>query len=289
VRLRILHRTVYEYGEPVTQSFNEARLRPITDETQRCLECQLIVIPQPSVIREYPDFHGNQVYHFELGQSHSRLDVESTAVVETLLSNPFNFVPSINRESLDRTLHQFEFLHEYLLQSPYVPLTPEMWRFAIDAGGGHEDLWKLAVQMTQYIHKNFKYQPGSTHVHTSATQVLRQRLGVCQDYAHVLIGALRSLKIPARYVSGYHFQNRDMPTPTSVNDDLASHAWCEMFLPEVGWRGLDATNGLVVNDHYVKLAVGRDYSDAAPLKGVYRGSPKQQLKVSVKIEDIGPS
>jgi transglutaminase-like putative cysteine protease len=285
VKLHISHRTTYEYDSLVTQSFNECRLKPSSSDVQRCLEYGLSILPHATVSREYQDFYGNFVQYFELPESHTQLVVETNSLVETYLENPFNFETPILWEQLEESLREVDLLYEYLMDSPYIRLTPEIWKFALDLSGTQNDIWTTAINISNGIHNLFKYKPGSTHVNTSASEALAQRAGVCQDYAHVLIGALRSLKIAARYVSGYIYEKIAI-TDGFKPIHLASHAWCEIYLPNVGWRGLDATNGLIVNDHYVKIAVGRDYSDAAPLKGAYRGSSSQQLKIDVTINSI---
>ncbi len=287
MKLRVVHRTFYAYAGEAIQSFNEARLRPVTDETQRCLEYRLHITPPAGSSREYHDFHGNHVHYFEVNEPHEHLIVESNAIVETLLENPFNFNTTLLKGIPPAAMEpRSDEWHEYLLPSNYVPLAPEIWRWALDACDLKDDFWTLANRLTQRVHQHITYQPGSTTVHTSAVEALEKRTGVCQDYAHVLLGLLRSLKIPARYVSGYIFETTGMPIIGDGGGDLASHAWCEIYIPDVGWRGLDATNGLVANDHYVKLAVGRDYADAAPLKGGYRGPPTRDLKVAVSIEHL---
>jgi len=282
MKIRIVHRTLFEYEGPVVNSFNESRLRPSTDPMQQCLEYRMLTEPG-AVLRSYHDLFGNQVEFFEINHSHARMSVETHCVVETLLSNPFDFSQIVSFEDLQSAINR-ETLHDYLIESPYIPLTPELWRCAMDLHQPQTDVWKSVLNINEHLHRNLIYHPGSTTVQTSATEALAQKSGVCQDFAHIMIGILRSLKIPARYVSGYIYESDAMLEAVDREKQTASHAWCEVYLPGVGWRGVDPTNNLVVNDHYVKLAVGRDYADATPLKGTYRGPKTRSMQVSVKVQ-----
>lgn len=256
----------------------------MSDQDQRCLSFEFFTEPGYGAYREYSDFYSNSVQYFEVQEAHSALRIHSDSIVETYLENPFAFNGTITRKHLEEALILNDFLYEYLSASKYIDidLETDLWKLALDGSPKDcDDVWVIAQGISTLVYKTMKYSPGSTHAHTTAIQALRSGQGVCQDFAHVLIGALRSIKIPTRYVSGYLYEpaaNRERRA------EMASHAWCEVYLPGVGWRGLDATNGLVANDRYIKLAVGRDYSDTAPLKGAYRGSPSQQLEVSVKID-----
>jgi len=284
MKLQIVHHTLFEYEGSVVNSFNETRLRPLNDATQQCLEFRMLTEPG-AVLRSYHDFFGNHVEFFEINHTHARMSVQTRCVVETNLNNPFDFSQTVSFESLQDAINR-DALHDYLIESPYIPLTPELWRCAMDLHQPGTDVWQTVLNINDHLHRNLTYHPGSTTVHTSATEALAQKSGVCQDFAHIMIGILRSLKIPARYVSGYIYESDDMLQSVQRGRQTASHAWCEVFLPGVGWRSVDPTNNLVVNDHYVKLAVGRDYSDATPLKGTYRGPKTRSLQVSVTVRKL---
>ena len=156
---------------------------------------------------------------------------------------------------------------------------PEVWRLAIDATVGIADVWQAAVQVMRFIHAEFEYQPKVTSVHTGLAEVLEKRSGVCQDFTHVMLGMCRSLKIPARYVSGYLYNG---PTD-ELEGSQASHAWCEVFVPDHGWLALDPTNDQQADERYIRVAVGRDYSDIVPVQGTYRGSAAKAMTVEVKV------
>jgi transglutaminase-like putative cysteine protease len=156
---------------------------------------------------------------------------------------------------------------------------PELWRLALDATDGQTDAWQAAQAIMRHIHQEFRYQPAATNVHTHMREVLQARTGVCQDFAHVMIGLCRALKIPARYVSGYLYNG----PADQLKGAQASHAWVEVFVPGHGWCGLDPTNNGQPDGRYVKVAVGRDYADVSPLKGTYRGTGKRELSVEVLV------
>jgi transglutaminase-like putative cysteine protease len=167
-------------------------------------------------------------------------------------------------------------IFDFLQDSHYVELSPEVWRLAVDATMGVTDTWQAALAIMKFVCTNFKYESKSTSVHTHMRDVLRERRGVCQDFAHVMIGLCRALKIPALYVSGY------LATETAS----ATHAWVEVLIPGTGWIALDPTHDRPVDDTYVKIAVGRDYADVPPVAGNYKGTTERKLEVKVDIKRL---
>ena len=165
-------------------------------------------------------------------------------------------------------------------QAQFVLVSPEIWRLAVDACQGQSQVWKCAVAICRFIHTEFKYEQFSTDVHTGSSEVLELRRGVCQDFAHVMIGMCRAWKIPARYVSGYLYNG----PADHLTGAQASHAWCEVYLPGLGWRALDPTNNQPADERYIRLAVGRDYADVAPIKGYYKGTKDKRMQVEVSVE-----
>ena len=281
MRLRVLHRTRYVYGTTVKESFNEARLAPFSADGQRCESFLLKILPTGK-LRHYFDFFRNTVHFFEIAESHSALMVEAQSEVVTtaaqVLPTDARIVPL---PELDACLRLSQ-CYDYLQPSPSVDVSPEVWRLALDVTAGHTDAWTAALALMQFVHREFRYDSNSTSVSTHMREVLVARTGVCQDFAHVLLGLGRALKIPARYVSGYLYNG----PADSLRGAQASHAWVEVFLPGFGWRGLDPTNNRQADEHYVKIAHGRDYGDALPLRGHYRGSPAQTLTVEVSVERL---
>jgi transglutaminase-like putative cysteine protease len=155
-----------------------------------------------------------------------------------------------------------------------VETSPETWRVAVDATASVADSWQAALAVMRFVHGQLQYLPNSTSVHTHMRDVLRDRRGVCQDFAHVTIGLCRALKIPALYVSGY----------LATENASATHAWMEVFIPDAGWRGLDPTHNRQVDRNYLKIAVGRDYADVPPVAGHYKGTLRRKMEVDVKIQ-----
>ena len=276
MKWEILHRTQYTYASPVRESFNEVRLRPVSNEHQT-LESFLLKVLPASRLRHYTDFYSNYVCHFDVPEPHASLLIESRVEVST--RPPVHLPPDATPAPL-RDLAaavQTERCYDFLQPSRYVNVTPESWRRAVDATAGREDTWQAALSLMQVVHGHLAYVPNSTHVHTQMDEAWSQREGVCQDFAHVMIGLCRAVKIPALYVSGY------LATETAS----ATHAWMEVFLPGLGWRGLDPTHNRQTDESYVKLAIGRDYADVPPVAGHYKGTLERKMEVDVKVRARG--
>lgn len=275
MKLGVLHRTRYAYATPVKESFNEVRLEPVTNEHQTVEVFMLKVLPPPR-LRHYVDFYRNKVHHFEIPEPHSSLFIESRFEVTTNSSNVL--APDAQpfpRAKLDECA-MIERCFDFMQPSKFVEVDADVWRIAMDAAGDETDTWQAAQALMRYVSGNFVYTPLSTDVRTRSRDVFADRRGVCQDFAHVLLALCRSVKIPALYVSGY----------LHTQDANASHAWIEVFIPGVGWRALDPTHNRQPDENYVKLAVGRDYADAAPTRGHYKGVTERTMEVEVKIERL---
>lgn len=272
MKWEILHRTHYHYAAPVRDSFNEVRLSPISNREQTVEAFLLKVLPSTR-LRHYLDFYANVVHHFEIPESHDELFIESRATVTIHRPPPLD--ESLTPAPLPELARAVagERCFDYLQPSRYVDLDPETWRHAVDAMQGQTDAWQATLAIMRHVFGALKYEPNSTLVHTHARQALQQRAGVCQDFAHVMIGMCRSVKIPALYVSGY------LATETAS----ATHAWVEAFVPGHGWVALDPTHNRQADDTYIKLAVGRDYADVAPVTGHYRGTLDRKLNVEVQV------
>ncbi len=287
MKLHVLHRTRFKYATSVHESFNEARLQPVSTGPQVCHSFVLKILPSTR-LRHYLDFHLNFVHLFEINQPHTELTVEASAVVTT------GGTPALPAETVCAPLArigecaQLERCYDFLQSSTYVELNVDLWKLALDATDGQTDAWQAAQAIMRHIHREFRYQPAVTHAHTHMREVLAARAGVCQDFAHVMIGLCRALKIPARYVSGYLYNGPD----DQLKGAQASHAWVEVYVLGHGWCGLDPTNNLLVQGHHVKVATGRDYADVSPLKGTYRGTAKRELTVEVlvsRLEEAEPA
>ena len=275
MKLFITHRTHFRYASPVKESFNEVRLQPVTNEHQTCESFELRVEPAVTVHR-YLDFYRNWVHHFDVNPPHTELLIESKTRVTTNSSNWLD--PEARPAPLTRVpeLARMERCFDYLQSSDFVALDPEIWRLALDATAGETDIWQAAQMLNRFVRAHMAYIPLSTNAMTPMRNALTARAGVCQDFAHILIGLCRSLQIPALYVSGY------LNTPGAQ----ASHAWAEVFLPEIGWRALDPTHARQPDENYVKIAVGRDYADITPTRGHYKGMTQRTMQVDVSVQQI---
>ncbi|HUA36834.1 MAG TPA: transglutaminase family protein [Candidatus Sulfopaludibacter sp.] len=268
----ILHRTQYTYASPARESFNDVRLEPPSTPHQTVESFSLRV--QPDVrLNRYIDFYSNLVHHFEVPSAHSSLLIESSVKVATHWPEPIAadavFCPLDKVEDALEAERCFDFLQS----SRYIELDVEVWKLALDAIEDRKDIWPSALALMDFTYEFLQYQSDSTHVHTHMRDVITHRRGVCQDFAHFLIGLCRSVKIPTRYVSGY------LATETAS----ATHAWVEIYLPGPGWRALDPTHNRQIDETYVKIGHGRDYADVAPVSGNYHGTLDRKMEVEVKI------
>ena len=277
MKLHVLHRTHYTYRTPVRDSLNEMRLQPVETGEQKVESFSLKITPftQP---KHQLDFYHNHVHRFDIIAPHSALEVEASSVVHTAQPpDPAqnNLVPLA---SMGACLEQAR-CYDFLQPSSYVTCDSEAIALASQVTNGVDDTWKAVLALQRYIHDEFHYQPAVTNVHTRMSEVLRLRHGVCQDFAHVMIGLCRSLKIPARYVSGYLYNG----PADQLKGAQASHAWLEVFIPGNGWIGVDPTNNRQTGERHVKIATGRDYADVSPLRGTYRGTGERTLRVDVLV------
>lgn len=270
--LDVQHVTTFTYDEPVIESTMDARLGPWGDQDQRCLSFEVYVQP-PTRIFSYKDGFGNQIHCFTILPSHQHLMLTARSRVETLLGNPFAaparaFQPP---DAVDTWLYR-------QFGGPVLALE-EISRLAEGFRPAEPDQALPALQdLMHTIHQNFAYQAEVTTVSSTVADFLTLGKGVCQDFAHLMIAACRTLDIPARYVSGYILSSRERAT----RGGGASHAWCEALIPGYGWRGFDPTNDLLAADAHVKVAMGRNYHDVPPTRGIYRGLAGEHITVAVQ-------
>ena len=235
MRLYVFHRTSYRYPSPVTQSYNELRLHPLSNDWQNCISTTLSILPI-SRPQSYLDLNGNIVHFFELPEAHQKLVIEARSVIETSTRVDFeNFPYGVSLSKLSKMEGVPEY-RDYLQTSTYVEINPEVWRMAVDLQGESKDVFQTAYQVMEFIYQNFEYCKSTTTVDTHANEVLKIRRGVCQDFAHAALALCRCLGIPARYVSGYFF---DSTRDRRMRGAEASHAWIEVMVSGHGWFGLD--------------------------------------------------
>ncbi|HEY5344876.1 MAG TPA: transglutaminase family protein, partial [Verrucomicrobiae bacterium] len=229
MKWEIIHRTRYTYATPVRDSFNDVRLQPMPIPEQTVESFLLKVIPAVRLTHS-KDFYSNWIHHFDIVEPHSNLLIEANSIVITHPPAPLPDEKLCSFEQM-RAAPNIERCFDYLLASRFVELSPTAWKLALDATVDIHDAWQAALALMRFVHGFLKYESASTHVHTHMSEVMRDRRGVCQDFAHLMIGLSRALKIPARYVSGY----------LATEAASATHAWVEVFIPGHGWRGLDPT------------------------------------------------
>ena len=223
MKFEIFHRTHYAYAAPVLESFNEVRLQPASNEHQTVEGFLLRILP-PVRLQHYRDFYQNTVHHFEIPEPHDTLAIESRFGVMTHpRPGPGPEARPVPIAQLKESL-KTEQVYDFLQESRYVDTSIETWRLAVDAIQGEEDVWHCAVRLMNFVHEHLTYQSNATQVHTHMREVLAQRRGVCQDFAHVMLGLCRTLHLPARYVSGY----------LATEKASAMHAWTEVFVPDAG-------------------------------------------------------
>ena len=278
MKLQVVHRTVYEYAQPVTQNYNELRLQPVSHEGQLCESFTLNLAPSAG-LAHFLDFYLNYVHFFEVPDPHSSLLIESVSQVTTSGPSLPEAAQTVGPERLPECF-RLEHCYDFLQPSTFVAAPPEVWRLALDATQGQKDVWHSAVAIRRFIHQHFTYSSCVTDVNTHMLDFLQLRKGVCQDFAHLMLGMCRAMKIPARYVSGYLYNG---PTEHLLGAQ-ASHAWCEVFVPGFGWHGLDPTNDRLADEQYVKVAIGRDYADILPVKGHYKGTSDRKMSVHVEVQ-----
>ena len=286
MKFRIEHTTQYRYSQPVTLCHNEAHLRPRDAPHQRCDASTVLVEPPPTVQQERRDYFGNPVLYFAVQEPHETLTVRASSVVQLAghapglpESPPWN---SVAQRLVDTPGDAGLEARECCLDSPLVASGSELALYAAPSFTPGRPLLEAVYDLTQRIHGEFIYDPQFTTVTTPLAEVFERRRGVCQDFAHVAIGCLRSIGLPARYVSGYLESIPAAGAARRPGAD-ASHAWFAVYDPDLGWLDFDPTNGQIVAFQHVTTAWGRDYSDVAPLKGVVFGGGHHRLEVAVDV------
>jgi transglutaminase-like putative cysteine protease len=284
--LYIRHTTEFHYDKPSYQSHNELRLTPRSSPGQRCLEARLEVIPKAAVV-SFDDAFRNRVHAINVHAPHLGLTILAESVVERspprTLATPRVRFSEFLADDLSRSTEYFEFLQP----ARYVPFSTRLRRFFWSSRPApSEPVVDYVSRIVKYIHDQMEYEKGTTHVHSSVDDILREGGGVCQDFAHLGLGMLRLAGIPARYVSGYL-----APAAGQTQGEQASHAWLEVMLPGTGWTGFDPTLGGPTSDRHVRVAVGRDYEDVPPIRGVYRnggGTAHMAVDLSIEPAEGGP-
>jgi len=276
----VRHTTTFRYEPAVRESVMEVRLQPRSDRDQRCLSFALDVDPAANIM-QYRDFTGNTVHHFDIAGTHKVVKVTARSAVEVQSVSAPRAADSGDWADLDALVAGNDYW-EMLLPSHFALLSAPLQQLAqeLDCERRGNPLG-LLMELNQSIYQLFAYVPNSTKVDSPIEEALRTRQGVCQDFAHIMIALVRRLQIPCRYVSGYMFHRDEAEKDRSLEG--ASHAWVEALVPRLGWVAFDPTNNLVGGDRHIRVAIGRDYADVPPTRGVYKGEAQSELSVAVTV------
>ncbi|MFP4348014.1 MAG: transglutaminase family protein [Thermodesulfobacteriota bacterium] len=291
MNFRVIHQTRYLYSEPVSLCQNEVKLLPRDLDHQQCAGSRVVVDPSPAAFRERTDFFGNRVCYFSIQQPHRQLTVTVSSHVRITPPEaeplPGAGQPWEKARDALRTPSTPDIIEagQFTLDSPLIIVTHDLRDYAEASFFPGRPLPEAVNDLMVRIHKDFEFVPGFTTVATPLSHVLEHKRGVCQDFAQVAIGCLRSLGLAARYVSGY-IETLPPPGKERLKGADVSHAWFSAFIPEVGWVDFDPTNNIIPRDQHITTAWGRDYADVSPLKGIIFSGGTHQLTVSVDVERL---
>jgi len=283
---RVTHTTDYRYGEPVAEAYLELRLTPLSREGQTIQEHRLTIEPA-SRTSGYRDYFGNQVAFLSLPYRHSRLTIRSEALVKTEFKPlPDDSLELTTQEARQILTGSLPLVFDYLQPTDMVKIGREAVQWAKRYLAGQIVLRKGLENLNRAIYENFQYRKGTTNFSTDVSTIWRDRIGVCQDFAHIMLSVLRTAGLPSRYVCGYI----ETAPPRGDNGEgkrlvgsVATHAWVEVLLPGQHWVALDPTNNRWCGEQHIAVSFGRDASEAAPIRGTFKGSGDQVMKVQVKV------
>jgi transglutaminase-like putative cysteine protease len=282
VLLEVRHVTQYVYDAPVRESVMEVWMQPQKGARQRLVSFELDVDPAAQLF-SYPDTFGNAVYHFDVPQPHERLTIVARSAVET--QAPAALPSALDMGEWDRLRsdfvrgENFDFLHPHGFAEMTDALTAFIVTHDLEALRIRDPLTAMR-ELSRIIYESFAYEPGVTTANSPIDVALAAKRGVCQDFAHIMIAICRAWGLPARYVSGYLFTDRE---GGDRSDPDATHAWVEVFMPSLRWVGFDPTNNVIAGERHIAAAVGRDYDDVPPSRGVYKGDSDSDLAVAVQV------
>ena len=282
----ITHRTLYVYSQQVVQSQHLAHLSPRAVDRQAVHHHSIIVEPGPALRHEMTDALGNRALLLDIEVPHKEFVVLARSNIEVAPSPALQAAATTPWDALDAAIgarngDRLDVIR-YRCAARATPLSPDIADFAAVSFKPGRPVIEAAIDLTKRIHAGFKFDPRATDISTPIATVLRQRRGVCQDFAHLALACLRACRVPARYVSGY-ILTRPPPGHAKLQGADASHAWISVWSPETGWVDLDPTNGLVVSDEHIAFAYGRDFYDVTPLTGVLLGGGSHTDEVAVDV------
>jgi transglutaminase-like putative cysteine protease len=286
---RVTHITDYRYAEPVAEAYLELRLQPLSREDQTIREHALSINPTRQT-SGYQDYFGNEVAFVSLPFRHSRLTIRSEALVDThpaeLPTESLALTLSESRQLLTRAMPS---VFDYLQPTDMVKIGRESIQWAKRYFGGSTTLREGLEALNTAVYKTFQYRPGATHFSTDLSRVWRNRAGVCQDFAHVMLSVLRTAGLPSRYVCGYIETippKRENGQRRNLIGSVATHAWVEVLVPGQRWIALDPTNNCWCGEQHIAVSFGRDAGEASPIRGTFKGSQTQSMKVQVRMRRV---
>lgn len=273
---KIHHITKYEYDRPVRESINEIKIYPYNCPEQETLHHEIQITGNPKV-EIFTDYWNNRSGTFNVLYPHKLLIIESRLVIRAKMGSQLSVNFHSSYEDLKKEVNRSRALIE-LAEPDAIKSTTVVREIINSLGTGNMSVASAVEQFSEYIFKNFKYKKGITNVETTVDEILAEKGGVCQDFAHLMLQLLRTSGIPSRYVSGYICPNKN-----GMRGEGATHAWVEAWIPGYGWAGIDPTNNIWVTNRHIKLSVGRHFSDCSPVKGAFKGPAHQQLSVYVSV------
>lgn len=290
MKYQVIHITDYIYEFPATLCHNLMFQIPKDLEFQKVTKYVCEISPKPSSEVERVDFFGNKYLYFSVERSHKKLTVTSQSLLELSTPSWIYLDPKSTKpwEEVVDWLHTTEAsndIRQYYLESNHVEFIEGIKEYALESFTPNRPIMDAMLELNTRIFKDFAFTPGFTDISTPLQKVFDHKKGVCQDFAHFSLACLRSLGLSARYVSGYIETLPPPGKPKLIGSD-ASHAWIAIFIPEHGWVEFDATNNLLVNDKHIRVAVGRDFADVTPLKGIVYSGSEQEMKVSVDVTNL---
>lgn len=272
---KIHHVTKYTYNRPVIESVNQVRIYPVASPQQEILNHEITISDAPELFF-FLDYWGNRCADFSIPEPHKELQIDSRLIVRTTGIAELPAITSTLADMQTVIASNFQLLE--LSKPEEIKSTDAIHHIISSITADDKTVMQLVEHCSSYIYQHFKYIKGITNIETTVDEILEHRSGVCQDFAHVLLQLLRTIGIPARYVSGYICPNKN-----GMRGEGATHAWVEAFIPHYGWMGIDPTNNVWVSTHHVKLAVGRNFNDCSPMKGTFKGISRQTLSVYVSV------
>ncbi|TAH24952.1 MAG: transglutaminase family protein [Cytophagales bacterium] len=288
MRYQIIHTTEYKYKDVVHQSYSELRLSPNFTPHQECISCKINIFPNTRTMNSRLDFFGNLVHSFSICQPHQQLKIIAESIVE-LQDNKINFNFENGVSSWIEVANMFQVfdaklldIKQFILDSTFVRTTNQIKSFVEPIFISEPILLSAVKKLMNEIYTQFEFKSGATTISTPIEEVMLSRKGVCQDFAHITVACLRSMGLAARYVSGY-IETIPPPGIEKLVGADASHAWVSVYIPEYGWVDFDPTNNIFVNNQHITLAVGRDYEDITPVRGVVYSEGEQEMETIVDV------